>query len=123
MGKQVSVTNRAQRETAWRQRLARYATSKQTVEAFCHREAVPVGTFYGWRARLRARDVEPAQMPRHPPTAPSPFIDLGSVNSAAASTAAPGRDPAPHQASHHARSAIDLRLDLGGGVVLHIVRH
>ena len=116
MSKQASATLGAQRETAWRHRLARYAASKLTVEAFCRREAVPVGTFYGWRSRLRARDVDAARMPQ---AAPAPFIDLGPVNGTAAGAAMPGRDPAPH----HARSAIDVRLDLGFGVVLHIVRH
>ncbi len=112
MGKQASATVGAQRETAWRNRLARYAASKQTVEAFCRREAVPVGTFYGWRARLRARDVDGAQAPQTAPALlPSPFIELGAVNSPAASEA----NPAP--------TGIEVRIELGGGVVLHIVRH
>ena len=89
MGKQASATPGAQRETAWRNRLARYAASKQTVEAFCRREAVAVGTFYGWRARLRARDgpgprpapVDGAQAPQTAPAlSPPPFLDLGSAN-------------------------------------------
>ena len=121
MGKQASATLRARRETAWRNRLARYAASKQTVEAFCCREAVPVGTFYGWRARLRARDVDGAQAPQTAPAlSSSPFLDLGSVNGLAASAAMPGSADAP---PHHARTDIEVRVELGGGVVLHIVRH
>ena len=138
MGKQASAAFGAQRETAWRDRLARYAASKQTVEAFCRREAVPVGTFYGWRARLRARDgpgprpvaslglprrpapVDGAQAPQTAPAlSPSPFLDLGSVNGLAASAAAPGRD----HVAPHARTDIEVRVELGGGLVLHIVRH
>ncbi len=57
MGKQASATLGAQRKAAWRNRLSRCAASKQTVEALSRREAVPVGTVDGWRARLRARDV------------------------------------------------------------------
>ena len=118
MGRPALVAIRAQRETAWRNRLARYAASKLTVEAFCRREAVPVGTFYGWQARLRTRDA--GAVPRTAlALSPSPFVDLGPVNSLASSAASSGHDHAPH----HAHASLDIRLDLGGGVVLHIARH
>ena len=120
MGKRVSATIGSQRETAWRNRLARFTASKLTVVAFCRREAVPVGTFYGWQARLRAREADAGPVPK---TAlallPAPFLDLGSVNRLASSAASPGRDHAPNPA----RTTLDIRLDLGGGVVLHIARH
>ena len=83
MGKQALALLGVHRETAWRNRLARYVASQLTVEAFCRREAVPVGTFYGWRARLRARgvDFDAAPAPQTAPAlSPSPFLDLGSVN-------------------------------------------
>ena len=112
MSKRVSASLGTQREMAWRNRLARHAASKLTVEAFCRREAVSVGTFYGWQARLRARD---ADVTPAPPTAlalsASPFLDLGPVNSLAAT---PGRN--------RAHTHLDVRLELGGGVVLHLVR-
>ena len=116
MGKPASATIRAQRETAWRNRLARYAASKLTVDAFCRREAVPAGTFYGWQARLRARhaDASPVLQTARP-LSPSPFLDLGPVNNLASSAVSPGRD--------HAHTRLDIRLDLGGGMVLHIARH
>ena len=120
MGKPASMAIRAQRETAWRNRLARFTASKLTVEAFCRREAVPVGTFYGWQARLRTRDADAGAVP---PTARAlsspPFLDLGPVNRLASRAASPGHDHAPH----HTQSSLDIRLDLGGGVVLHIARH
>ena len=120
MSKPASATIGAQREMAWRNRLARFTASKLTVEAFCRREAVPVGTFYGWQARLRTRDAGAGAVPQSAlALSPSPFLDLGSVNRLAASAASPGRDHAPH----HARTSLDIRLDLGGGVVLHIARH
>jgi hypothetical protein len=119
MGKRASASPGTQREMAWRNRLARHAASKLTVEAFCRREAVPVGTFYGWQARLRARD---ANVVLAPTTAlalsRSPFLDLGSVNSRASRAAGSDRD----RASGHPRNQLDVRLELGGGVVLHIVR-
>ena len=116
MGKQSSVTRKAQREAAWRNRLTRYARSGQTVQAFCRGEAVPVGTFYGWQARLRGRDVKAAAVQQRVP-APSPFVDLGAVNGLAACEA-PIRD----NTLHHPRSGIEVHLDLGGGMVLHIAR-
>lgn len=111
MNKQASAATRAQRESAWRDRLARFASSGKTAEAFCRDEAVSTASFYGWRGRLRARDgdSEPA------PSAAAPFIDLGtmagvgSVGSRAASTAN--------------ASGVEVRIDLGHGVVLSIVRH
>ena len=123
MGKQALALVGVHRETAWRNRLARYAASQLTVEAFCRREAVPVGTFYGWRARLRACgvDFDAAPAPQTAPAlSPSPFLDLGSVNRLSASAAAPESDDGP---PHCTPSDIDIRLDLGHGVVLHIVRH
>ena len=96
MGKQALALLGVHRETAWRNQLARYVASQLTVEAFCRREAVPVGTFYGWRARLRARGVDFDTAP-----------------------AREGDDGPPHCTP----SDIDIRLDLGGGVMLHIARH
>jgi hypothetical protein len=56
MSQQASAATRVDRELTWRHRLARFASSGQSVKAFCRNEAVSVATFYGWRARLRARD-------------------------------------------------------------------
>lgn len=71
MNKQASTATRAQRESAWRDCLARFASSGKTAEAFCRDEAVSTATFYGWRARLRARDGEPEPAS----SAAAPFID------------------------------------------------
>ncbi len=111
MNKQATTATRAQRESAWRDRLARFACSGKTAEAFCLDEAVSTASFYGWRARLRARDGDPAPAP----SAAAPFIDLGtmagvgSVVSRAASTVG--------------AAGVEVRIDLGNGVVLSIVRH
>ena len=53
MNKRTLGSAGAQRETAWRNRLARFAAAKLTVEAFCLGEAVSVASFYLWRTRLR----------------------------------------------------------------------
>ena len=77
-----------------------------------------VATFYAWRARLRADEVNVTQARR---TAPPPFIDLGSVkcrvaNTSVLSHANASRYPS-YQAPHHTRPGIDVRLELGDGVV------
>ena len=50
---------------------------------------------------------------------PTPFIDLGSVSRRAISMPT----FSDMQATEHESAAISIRLDLGGGVVLHIARH
>ncbi len=120
MSKRASESVGAQRETVWRNRLARFAAAKLTVEAFCQSEAVSVASFYLWRTRLRNSQGNAVTAPRAAPVAAaSPFIDLGSVSHRAISTAAIGD---AHD-THHQPPAINIRLDLGGGVVLHIARH
>ena len=128
MGKRVLATDRSQPESAWRERFVRYAASKQTVEAFCLSEAVSVASFYGWRTRLRNGRGNVLPAPRTVPLpAASPFIDLGSVKGRAANTSgsshANASRYASHQAPHHTRSGIDVRLELGDGLALHIARH
>ena len=119
MSNRASGSGRAQRETAWRDRLARFAAAKLTVDAFCQREAVSVASFYLWRTRLRNSQGKSLTAPRAGPVAAAPFIDLGSVSHRAISTAAIGDT---HDA-HHQPAPINIRLELGGGVVLHIARH
>ena len=37
----------------WRERFARHAISKRTIEEFCVLEGIAVSSFYRWRAKLR----------------------------------------------------------------------
>jgi len=110
-------------ERTWSELLRRFDASSQTVQGFCAREGLSPSSFYRWRERIQrfgvrrgARGVErtarPATVPAGQAAAPAAvtpagFIDLGSL---AASQCAPA-------------AGLELRLDLGGGVVLHIVRH
>ena len=116
MSKRASASLGTQRELAWRNRLARFAASRLTVEAFCLGEAVSVASFYGWRTRLRSGRGNVLSASR---TIAAPFIDLGPVSSRAISTPA----SSDTHVAHHEPAAINIRLDLGGGVVLHIARH
>ena len=96
---------RSRKEIEWRQRLARFATYGQGVELFCQAESVSAATFHRWRKQLAERDS---------PTHGVGFIDVGLL-AAAPAPPAPARDD-------QVGTALEVRLDLGHGLVLHIVR-
>jgi hypothetical protein len=96
--------------------VARYAAGTQSVAAFCRGEAVSTWSFYKWRGRLRGLDA--SGVPARPAVPePAPFIDLGAVAGPAGGTSAKAG------AATAAPGNIAVRLDLGGGLVLTIVRH
>ncbi|HEY4646943.1 MAG TPA: transposase [Steroidobacteraceae bacterium] len=92
--------------SAWRGMLARFASSGLTVQAFCRREAVSTASFYRWRSRLEATFAgEGPRQEAAVAVSPTPeFVDLGTLRPTTTS------------------SRCELRLDLGGGVLLHLVR-
>jgi putative transposase len=88
----------------WGELVTRQAESGLSVQAFCRREGLNAWTFYGWRSRLRARATA-EEPPANGSTGVVPtrgFIDLGALPSGA--------------------TRCEIRLELGGGVVLHLVR-
>jgi hypothetical protein len=96
-------------EAGWRDLLARFPASGLSVAAFCEREGLIKSTFYRWRALLK-----PA----------SPAMVVGSApNTTAGSDVAQARfvDLGVLAASAQA-ARLEVTLDLGGGVLLHIVR-
>lgn len=107
-GKQAGKRRRLN-ERAWRELIQRFDDAGLTVEAFCRREGLSRSSFNRWRSRL------PVQPGAAAATAvgasdglqfATPFVDLGLLG--AASTAAP--------------TGLELRLDLGGGLSLTLVR-
>ena len=94
-------------ESTWREIVERQGQSGLSVQAFCDREGIRAVSFYGWRSRLR-REVQGKGAPQRAARkaqlekAPGEFIDLGALSSS--------------------RSRFEVRLDLGGGVLLHLVR-
>lgn len=95
-------------ESAWRELVERHAQSGLTVSEFCEREGIKSASLYGWRSRLReGLQGEPSAVsaPRRTRSTESPpagFIDLGSLGSGV--------------------SRFEIRLELGHGVALHLVR-
>lgn len=85
----------------WRSLLAKFDGSGLGVEAFCRREGVSAASLYRWRSLLSAvgDDGETEVVSNT-----AAFVDLGALSSAGA-------------------PRIDLKLDLGDGLVLHLVRH
>ena len=93
--------SRQRSQQTWRELVTRQVDSGVSVQAFCERERLNVNTFYGWRSKLGARSAVSAGKPRVSEPAGG-FIDLGSLEGSA--------------------SRYEIRLDLGGGVVLQVVR-
>jgi hypothetical protein len=97
--------------------MQRHAASGQSVAAFCRSESVSDASFYLWRARLRARDGD--RLPVHSASARSEaFIDLGSMQEAGKDDSTP-RGNAP---ANEIGRGIEVRIDPGHGMVLHVVR-
>jgi hypothetical protein len=97
----------------WRELLGRFDAAGTTVGEFCAREDLNPSSFYRWRERLGSADMH-AAAPRRvqpsgvsvPPSAAAGFIELGGLVGS----------------SRSAGSGLELRLELGGGLVLQIMR-
>ena len=90
----------------WRAMVARFTQSGLTEEVFCQGEGVSPKLFHRWRTkRVRATRRAVVEKPtRVTPSAATTagFFDLGSLKDGG--------------------SKLEMRLDLGGGVLLHVVR-
>lgn len=94
---------------AWQELLRRHSASGEPIGTFCQREGVSTHSYRRWKLRLRGEAPPPPRaapkLEKANPVTTAPFVDLGSIDTA---SAAAGR--------------LDLRLDLGGGLTLHLVR-
>lgn len=104
-----------QRENKWRNHVERFASSGQTVAAYCRGTGISENSFYFWRKRLQA-EATPAISARS--TMPAAFIDLGTVKGDAVLPM-----PRADRAQEANASGIEVRIELGGGIVLTIARH
>ena len=103
----------------WRALLAQQAVSGLTIEAFCRNVSMSTASFYRWRELLQKNGDSgmAVAVTDRVPTAMAPrratdFVDLGALEDLAA--------PVPRD--DVASPRVDLRLELGGGMVLHLVR-
>jgi hypothetical protein len=101
----MQTTKRRSAE-AWQAMVARFAQSGLTEAAFCEGEGISAKLFHRWRTK-RVRAMPRAVVEKPTRVAPSPastcgFVDLGSLKDSG--------------------SKLEMRLDLGGGVLLHVVR-
>jgi len=97
---QETVGQKSPKEAEWQERLARFIASGQQVREFCRAERVSAATFYRWREQLCG--------PVEATTPAASFIDAGVLP--------------PVVRSDSASAVLEVRLDLGNGLVLHIVR-
>ena len=88
----------------WRSLLSGFEQSALSVEAYCRRESISAASFYRWRGILGAKAWRRPEVTMARDTAPA-FVDIVALN------AAPAHRP-----------RLDLKLDLGEGLVLHLVR-
>ncbi len=95
-------------EALWRQRMKDHAGSGQSVVSYCRDHGLVVATFHWWKARLRKSS---SALVVKKALSEVPFIDLGSVNPMASTHTVPV-----------AGACVDIRLDLGLGMVLTITR-
>lgn len=101
------------KEAVWRSRLLRHAQSGKSIAAFCRDESVSTASFHIWRAKLAAADGHGTNAVQQ-----AAFIDLGAIKDVVGeSVTADGPASAPTPAT-----GIDVRIDLGGGIVLTVTR-
>lgn len=84
--------------------MSRFADSGLSVEAFCQRESISTSSFYRWRSLLG----DPASRE---------VATLGTLSAAGRAAAFVELGTLPR-----ARVPLELHLDLGDGVLLHLVR-
>jgi len=98
-GKSKSIRRNA---AQWRSLVSRFAQSGLSAAVFCQREAVSTASLYRWRGLIERHDGSEAVAER----SEAGFVDLGTLR------------------GESARGAlVELRLELGGGLTLHLVRH
>ena len=92
-------------ENAWRSVISGFDESGLTVSQFCEREGIGAASFYHWRSRLSSSVARRKKRATSGPAMPAPrggFLDLGTLGSSS--------------------SRMEVRLELGGGVVVHLTR-
>jgi putative transposase len=108
-GTKPGQTRRRLNEQAWKVLMKRFDGAAMTVHEFCAREGLSLSSFRRWRSRLgttRRPVLSGVSASSTSATSQPPFVDLGFLGSSAV------RD----------HTALDLRIELGDGISLHLVR-
>jgi putative transposase len=93
---------------SWREVFRRFEGSGESVVGFCKREGLNTSSFHRWRQRLATTTAASTSQGGREPvrqSAAANFIEMGSMSS-----------------QTERASRLEIRLELGGGVVLHLVR-
>jgi hypothetical protein len=115
MGRGRTGTEEDERRAQWVARLSRFEKDDRTVAAFCAAEGVSSWSFYTWRKKLAAvpgpeRARQAVVTAGAPAVGASGFIDVGVARMVGAQGQA-------------APAAVEVQIELGGGVLLRVVRH
>jgi len=103
--RQVGQGKRIRRSAkVWRELITQQSSSGLAVQEFCQREGLNASVFWRWRSRLTRskKGGEVRARPQPATETAAPFIDLGDLRSGG--------------------SRLEVRLDLGAGMVLSIAR-
>ena len=95
---------KVRKQAQWRQRLERFAHCGLPVKEFCQTESISLASFYRWQKELGIADGAPS--------APAGFINAGALRA----------ERSQPQDEHSGAAALEIRLELGHGLVLHIAR-
>ncbi|WP_428946840.1 IS66 family insertion sequence element accessory protein TnpA [Acidithiobacillus ferrooxidans] len=110
----LQTQRKYQRRSAaeWRALVAQQAVSGLPIGAFCRKVSVSTASFYRWQGLLQKNGDSGMAAAVTAPRRTPDFVDLGALEDLAPSAR---RDAA-------ASPRVELRLELGGGLVLHLVR-
>lgn len=98
----MDAVRRRRSAAVWRAVLERFEASGLPTVEFCEREGISSKSLYRWRCRLGSAGELPASEQAVGARNTAGFVDLGRLGSRS--------------------SRVELRLDLGGGVILQIAR-
>ena len=117
----TTTTHRALRAKEFGEQQLRYEASGKSVTAFCRGEGVAESTFYQRRARLKGgRRAAPRSERTAAGKERSGFIDAGPMEIAVPGDRGLRAGCAMRKAPAEPGSGVEVRLELGGGLVLYV---
>jgi transposase-like protein len=99
------------RRAQWQALLRRFERSGQSVAQFCKAESISAWSLYDWRRKLGAS----GKVGRANPAPAADFVDAGTLRVALPDAVGAARDA-------ELPGGLELRIELGGGMVLQILR-